>query len=74
MRSMPFSAAIGRRREACIRELVDEGVNDSAVRVSVLARVEGIAAGFVMARTGFGDYGRASTHAARSGSAIVSSR
>lgn len=50
---------IGRRREAYIRELVDEAMNDSAVRVSLLARVDGIAAGFVTARTDFGDYGRA---------------
>lgn len=50
---------IGRRREAYIRELVDEAMNDSAVRVSLVARVDGIAAGFVMARTDFGDYGRA---------------
>jgi predicted N-acetyltransferase YhbS len=50
---------IGRRREAYIRELVDEAMNDSAVRVSLLARAGGMAAGFVMARTDFGDYGRA---------------
>ena len=49
----------GRRREAYIRELFDEAMNDSAVRVSLVARVDGIAAGFVMARTDFGDYGRA---------------
>jgi GNAT superfamily N-acetyltransferase len=49
----------GRRREAYIRELFDEVMNDSAVRVSLVARVDGIAAGFVMARTDFGDYGRA---------------
>lgn len=49
----------GRRREDYIRELVDEAMNDSAVRVSLVARVDGIAAGFVMARTDFGDYGRA---------------
>lgn len=49
----------GRRREAYVRELVDEAMNDSAVRVSLLARVDGIAAGFVTARTDFGDYGRA---------------
>ena len=49
----------GRRREDYIRELFDEAMNDSDVRVSLLARVEGIAAGFVMARTDFGDYGRA---------------
>ncbi len=50
---------IGRRREAYIRELVDEAMNDSAVRVSLMASVDGMAAGFVMARTDFGDYGRA---------------
>ena len=49
----------GRRREAYIRELVDEAMTDSAVRVSLVARVDGIAAGFAMARTDFGDFGRA---------------
>jgi predicted N-acetyltransferase YhbS len=49
----------GRRREVYIYELVDEAMNDSAVRVSLVARVAGIAVGFVMARTDFGDYGRA---------------
>ena len=49
----------GRRREAYIRELIDEAMSDSAVRVSLVARVDGIAAGFVMARTDFGDFGRA---------------
>jgi predicted N-acetyltransferase YhbS len=48
----------GRKREAYIRELVDEAMSDSAVRVSLVARVDGIAAGFVMARADFGDYGR----------------
>ena len=48
----------GRKREAYMRELVDEAMNDSAVRVSLVAPVEGIAAGFVTARTDFGDYGR----------------
>lgn len=48
----------GQRREAVFYELVDEAMKDSAVRVSLVARVDGIAAGFVMARTNFGDYGR----------------
>lgn len=48
----------GRRREAYIRELVEEAMTDSAVRVSLVARVDGIAAGFVTARTDFGDFGR----------------
>ncbi len=49
----------GRQREAYIYELVDEAMTDSAVRISLVARIDGIAAGFVMARTDFGDYGRA---------------
>ena len=49
----------GRRRETYIQELVEEAMTDSAVRVSLVARVDGIAAGFVMARTDFGDFGRA---------------
>jgi predicted N-acetyltransferase YhbS len=48
----------GRRREAYIGELVDEAMGDSAVRVSLVARVDGISVGFVMARADFGDYGR----------------
>jgi predicted N-acetyltransferase YhbS len=48
----------GRKREAYIRELVDEAMTDSAVRVSLVASIDGIAAGFVMARTDFGDFGR----------------
>jgi GNAT superfamily N-acetyltransferase len=49
----------GRRRDAYIRELVEEAMTDSAVRVSLVARVDGIVAGFVKARTDFGDFGRA---------------
>lgn len=48
----------GQRREAVFYELVDEAVKDSAVRVSLVARIGGMAVGFVMARTNFGDYGR----------------
>ncbi len=49
----------GRRRESYIRELVQEALNDSDVRVSLVTRVDGIPAGFVAARTDFGDFGRA---------------
>ncbi len=49
----------GRRRENYIQELVEEAMTDSDVRVSLVARVDGIAVGFVMARTDFGDFGRA---------------
>lgn len=48
----------GRKREPYIRELVEEAMMDSAVRVSLMAHVNGVAVGFVMARTDFGDYGR----------------
>ena len=50
---------VGHRRDAYIRELVDEAMTDSAVRVSLVARVDDITVGFVMARTDYGDYGRA---------------
>jgi ribosomal protein S18 acetylase RimI-like enzyme len=45
-------------RSAYLKEAVDEALNDSAVRVSLTARIDGIVAGFVMARTDFGDFGR----------------
>jgi predicted N-acetyltransferase YhbS len=48
----------GRDRRAYIARLVDEALNDSAVRVSLTARVDGVIAGFAMARTDFGDFGR----------------
>lgn len=49
----------GRRREYYIQELVQEAMTDSDVRVSLVGRMDGIAVGFVMARTDFGDFGRA---------------
>jgi GNAT superfamily N-acetyltransferase len=49
----------GRERRGYIERLVDEAMEDSAVRVSLTARVDGIVAGFAMARTDFGDFGRA---------------
>ncbi|MCZ7565459.1 MAG: GNAT family N-acetyltransferase [Burkholderiales bacterium] len=48
----------GEDRAAFVRQLVDEALNDSAVRVSLTARVDGIVAGFVAARADFGDFGR----------------
>jgi len=48
----------GRRREAYIRELIDEATNDAAMRLSLVARRDGVVAGFVTARADFGDYGR----------------
>lgn len=48
----------GHDRAAYMKQLVDEALNDSAVRVSLTARVDGIAAGFVAARADFGNFGR----------------
>jgi ribosomal protein S18 acetylase RimI-like enzyme len=48
----------GRNRESYIRRKVDEALLDSAVRVSLTARQDGIVAGFVMAKVDFGDFGR----------------
>lgn len=48
----------GRRRDAYIRELLEEAMSDASVRLSLVARVDGIAAGFITARADFGDAGR----------------
>lgn len=48
----------GRERRSYIERVVEEAMSDSAVRVSLTARVDGIVAGFVTARTDFGDFGR----------------
>ena len=49
---------MGRERRGYIERLVEEALDDSAVRVSLTARVDGIVAGFATARTDFGDFGR----------------
>jgi ribosomal protein S18 acetylase RimI-like enzyme len=48
----------GRDRRAYIERLVEEALGDSAVRVSLTARVDSVVAGFVTAHTDFGDFGR----------------
>jgi len=48
----------GRDRRDFISRLVNEAMTDSAVRVSLTARIDGIVAGYVAARTDFGDFGR----------------
>lgn len=48
----------GQDRADFVKLLVDEALNDSAVRVSLTARVDGVVAGFVTASTDFGDFGR----------------
>ena len=50
---------VGQRREGYMKQLLDEALDDSVVRVSLIARVDGIAAGFATGRTDFGDFGRA---------------
>jgi len=49
----------GGDRSAYIGRLVDEALQDSAVRVSLVAHQDGSAVGFVMASVDFGDFGRA---------------
>jgi len=47
----------GRSRDSYLTRLFDEALNDSAIRVSLVAR-QGMAVGFIMAKTDFGDFGR----------------
>jgi GNAT superfamily N-acetyltransferase len=48
----------GRDRAAYIAGRLDETLADSAINVSLVARVDGIVAGFVTARVDLGDFGR----------------
>jgi len=49
---------VGRDRSAYIGRVVDEALHDSAVRVSLVARQDGSAIGYIMASVDFGDFGR----------------
>ena len=49
----------GRDRHDYMRRALEEALRDSAIRVSLAARVDGILAGFIMARADLGDFGRA---------------
>jgi ribosomal protein S18 acetylase RimI-like enzyme len=49
----------GRDRRGYLRRSLAEALADSAVRVSLAARVEGSLAGYLMARLDYGDFGRA---------------
>lgn len=51
-------AVTGRDRSDYIAQLVKEALNDSAIRVSLTARVSGMVVGFIMAKTDLGDFGR----------------
>ena len=48
----------GRDREAYIRHKLNETMVDSAIRVSLSARLDGAVVGYLMARADFGDFGR----------------
>jgi GNAT superfamily N-acetyltransferase len=48
----------GRDRRGYLCRTLREALGDSAVRVSLVARVDGNVAGFVMARMDYGDFGR----------------
>lgn len=51
-------AIVGHAREAFIARQLDEALADSAIRVSLTARVDGAIVGFLMARADRGDFGR----------------
>lgn len=48
----------GRSREGYLTEVMHEALADSGVRVSLVARRDGVTAGFLMAKTDYGDFGR----------------
>jgi len=48
----------GRDREEYVKHKLNETMVDSAIRVSLTARVDGIVAGYLMARVDLGDFGR----------------
>jgi GNAT superfamily N-acetyltransferase len=49
----------GLNRVEYLSRLLDEAIGDSAIRVSLVAKRQGAVVGFVMAKTDFGDFGRA---------------
>lgn len=51
-------AITGCDREAYMRRRLDEALRDSAIRVSLIARRDGVVAGFVTARVDIGEFGR----------------
>ena len=48
----------GRDRRAYVQQALDEALRDSGVRISLAARIDGVMAGYVMARADLGDFGR----------------
>lgn len=49
----------GRERAPYMRHALEEALRDSAIRISLAGRLEGMMAGFIMARADLGDFGRA---------------
>ena len=48
----------GRDRRAFMQHALDEALRESGVRISLAARVDGVMAGYLMARADLGDFGR----------------
>ncbi|HVB49170.1 MAG TPA: GNAT family N-acetyltransferase, partial [Burkholderiales bacterium] len=48
----------GRERRGYMGKALDEALFDSAIRISLSARRDGVLAGFLMARADLGDFGR----------------
>jgi predicted N-acetyltransferase YhbS len=48
----------GRDRRAYVQHALDEALRESGVRISLAARLDGVMAGYVMARADLGDFGR----------------
>ncbi len=53
----------GRDRTNYYRRKVDEAINGSGVRMSVVAEMQGEVAGFLMARVDYGEFGRTAAEA-----------
>ena len=51
-------AITGRDRAGYMQAKLDEAMNDSAIRVSLTARLDDVIVGFLMARADLGDFGR----------------
>ncbi len=49
----------GRSRQRYYHAKLDETLNESGIRVSLVAEIDGAPAGFIMARVDYGEYGRA---------------
>ena len=53
----------GRDRSSYYKRKVSEAIEESGVRVSVVAEMQGEIAGFIMARVDYGEFGRTATDA-----------